>query len=288
MKKAMNEYAEELVQKLKDVYSADAVIEDTGEDAKLIIGNLPIRAVVSIANVYESGESVNEAALKLYDAYRTEVKQAEEVQNMVSSFNNCRCNLYAFCVDSTKTDMKDYVTFPVTKDICAGFYIKVSSGSVKVTKGMMDMWGVSIQDIYDAAGLNMDRNKVCVDLLEELKRIKEASDDPVIAKMDFEEFKEVYAATPQYILSTQYKLYGSGYMAYPELIQKAMRENGLDDVYIVPSSIHELILMPKNAIKKDDLDNMIKEVNASCLKAEERLADHAYEMYIGAPEILVA
>lgn len=50
-----------------------------------------------------------------------------------------------------------------------------------------------------------------------------------------------------------------------------------EDFYIIPSSIHEVLLFPKSkAPSKEKLDQMIQEVNRDYLDPAEYLSDHAY------------
>ena len=49
------------------------------------------------------------------------------------------------------------------------------------------------------------------------------------------------------------------------------------DLFILPSSIHEVILVPaRTGICKRELDQMVKEVNQEAVDPEEILSDHAY------------
>ena len=51
-----------------------------------------------------------------------------------------------------------------------------------------------------------------------------------------------------------------------------------EDLYILPSSVHEVILLPKLSVfEKDELVNMVREVNTEGVAAEEVLSDHVYE-----------
>ena len=50
-----------------------------------------------------------------------------------------------------------------------------------------------------------------------------------------------------------------------------------EDFYIIPSSIHEVILFPRSkAPSKKELDRLIQKVNQEYLDPEEYLSDHAY------------
>ena len=48
------------------------------------------------------------------------------------------------------------------------------------------------------------------------------------------------------------------------------------DLYIIPSSIHETILLPMLGDDWEALSQMVKEVNATQLAPEEILSDHVY------------
>ena len=58
-------------------------------------------------------------------------------------------------------------------------------------------------------------------------------------------------------------------MLYDGLMRKlALRMN--TDFYIIPSSVHELILIPvAEDITRDDLDDMIKSINSTEISKEE-------------------
>ena len=46
---------------------------------------------------------------------------------------------------------------------------------------------------------------------------------------------------------------------------------------MLPSSIHELILLPdKVDYERKELDELVRQVNSQCVEAEDFLSDHAY------------
>ena len=48
------------------------------------------------------------------------------------------------------------------------------------------------------------------------------------------------------------------------------------DIYIIPSSIHEVILIPAMGWDTKEIDEMIREVNRTQLDPVEILSDHVY------------
>ena len=52
----------------------------------------------------------------------------------------------------------------------------------------------------------------------------------------------------------------------------------MGDFFILPSSIHELLVVPKqDGMELSDLEAMVQEVNATQVAPEEKLSDHVYE-----------
>lgn len=50
-----------------------------------------------------------------------------------------------------------------------------------------------------------------------------------------------------------------------------------DGYYLIPSSIHEMIVLPKGEVDMDGFNDFIKTVNSDVLDPEDILSDHYYE-----------
>lgn len=65
-------------------------------------------------------------------------------------------------------------------------------------------------------------------------------------------------------------------MLYHHIFEQAAEEAG-SDLYVIPSSVHELILVPADgSISLDDINGTVRHVNRTALLPEEILSDHAY------------
>lgn len=79
-----------------------------------------------------------------------------------------------------------------------------------------------------------------------------------------------------YVLSNTQGINGSASILYPELISQ-LTHYFQSDFYILPSSIHELLLLPSsNAVREEELNDMIREINLTQVPEEEILSDHFY------------
>lgn len=81
------------------------------------------------------------------------------------------------------------------------------------------------------------------------------------------------------ILTNHKKVYGATCMVYPDLLEE-IADIFEDDVIIIPSSVHDLLVFPKNNLPRgytlEDIDMMIQDVNETELTDSEVLSDHVY------------
>ena len=72
-------------------------------------------------------------------------------------------------------------------------------------------------------------------------------------------------------------MFGAVHIYYTDIFRDFCKANDLDGCFILPSSIHEIIIIPDDDVsRKGDLDAMVRGANASVVEPEEYLADHAY------------
>lgn len=89
-----------------------------------------------------------------------------------------------------------------------------------------------------------------------------------------ENFK--FNGDPMNVATLDCKMYGGGLLICEEFL-KAM-EQKIGRYYILPSSIHELIFVPAYIGTKDDLEMMVREINASAVSEDDYLADDVFEI----------
>ena len=65
-------------------------------------------------------------------------------------------------------------------------------------------------------------------------------------------------------------------MLYPHVLKDFAESLG-EDLIVLPSSIHEVLLTPCNvSLPLDELNGMVQAINQSDVPAEDRLSDHIY------------
>ena len=81
-----------------------------------------------------------------------------------------------------------------------------------------------------------------------------------------------------YILTNSYRTNGATALLYEKLLSQ-IADSFEKDLLILPSSIHEVLILPIDSISKSTLDHygtFIREINETQLADDEVLSDHAY------------
>lgn len=134
----------------------------------------------------------------------------------------------------------------------------------------LSFWNISTEELYSLAMKNTPQL-----LHYQIQNMAE-----VVIDLFPEECAELLGNTfepfPMYVLSNSTKLNGSGCILYEDLLSDISDIiNG--DFYILPSSVHEVLLIPvEHATSYTELTSMVREINATQLAREEVLSDHVY------------
>ena len=79
-----------------------------------------------------------------------------------------------------------------------------------------------------------------------------------------------------YVLSNKLRSFGAASMLYEGILEKVGQKLG-ENYYILPSSIHEVIVVPESKSPvKQDLEEMVREINETQVEEEEVLSDRVY------------
>ncbi len=79
-----------------------------------------------------------------------------------------------------------------------------------------------------------------------------------------------------FVLTNMDRYYGDSIILYPGLLQE-IRKNMDHDLFLLPSSVHEFIMVPDTGdIGGDELSELVKSVNETSVGAEDYLSDSVY------------
>lgn len=81
-----------------------------------------------------------------------------------------------------------------------------------------------------------------------------------------------------YVLTNNRGINGAVAMMYDDFINKLSEKYGNKDIYILPSSIHEVLLLPAdNRLSVDELQAMVMNVNRTNVAEQDFLSDSVYK-----------
>lgn len=142
-------------------------------------------------------------------------------------------------------------------------------GAIVIHNSHMEEWGKKKEELYETAITNNER--LLHPTLTPMKEI-------LMGIGIFEENEPAdYDRVPLYVLSNDRKNYGAATILYKGQLKKAAKVLGEKELCLIPSSVHEILIMPKKDIKsREEIDRMVLEVNTTTLSPDEVLSDHAY------------
>ena len=141
-------------------------------------------------------------------------------------------------------------------------------GYVEVTREMLEEWGIDQETLERQAAENMKAQGYRLYSMEEML----GSFMP--AKIDTETEK-----VPLQILTNREGILGAAILANPEFLKEVIGDK-MGDCYLLPSSVHELIVCPVEAwIEVEELREVVVEVNKTLVKEEEILSNSVYEFH---------
>lgn len=187
-------------------------------------------------------------------------------------------------------------------DLAIVFYYTVNEApfhgkaTILVNNSHMERWGIKTDELFEVAMKNTpflypskitNMAEIMKEILSEGLRqdiegarlgdesgsFDEDWIDEMISQMSAGAGKE---KIPMYVLTNSTKIYGAACMLYPEVLKNFSEQSG-QDFYVLPSSVHEVILVPANSkTDRNALRDIVTDINRTQVAEEEILADSVY------------
>ena len=179
--------------------------------------------------------------------------------------------------------LKDKVYTTFAEDLAVVYKIPLDlngKGSLTITEQTFDrIEGLSDKNVLDqCARSNILGDSIYCSMFDVLKdSFRDLYGDGFV----FADMVEAMKNNPMSVLSNKDKFFGAAQILNPEVMKTISDKIG-NGFWILPSSVHEVIILPDNeAFDKDDLTCMIKEVNENELLPQDKLSDHPYRYFDG-------
>lgn len=286
----LNYIKEEVKKRLGDEYETD--LNQVRKNNGLLLDGLMIRCnkdkimpsvyLNPYYENYQKGESINDIVdevIKAYDGAREETGRIAIPARM--EFEEVKSRIIFRLVNYEKNQLLlQSVPHYRVLEFAVTFHCLIRRdeegiGSVRITEEHRKNWGVSVEELQKVAMENTKNN---------FPAIIRPMEDIVYDAIKHESWtpnKEV-ATLPtnfnssMYVLTNSCGINGASCLLYQGLLELFYKQLG-SDFFLLPSSIHELILVPVGEDRdREHLEEMVKEINQTQVAMEEILSDTVY------------
>lgn len=149
---------------------------------------------------------------------------------------------------------------PGMDSVSVGFtYPTPNNKYTPITRSLCSIYGISIDDL-----------------------IKQMDDTPIQYSMrtidEMLGFPE--SGLPVYVVTNEDIKFGAGGIVLPIIRRSILNFFHNTDFYVLPSSIHEVLVIPSDRIDmpENDLVSMVQDINHTSVNKPDRLSDHVYKV----------
>lgn len=230
---------------------------------------------------YSAGEmTIEEVICEVIHVYKENTVEDEFDSSLVLNYQKAKCMIRGRLINTERNqELLAMVPHREIMDLSLIYTIVLSFDrlggmqSVRIDNRHIAYWGVSEEDLYQQLMENMrTSNEGVINSLSYV--IQQMIGDMVNAVFPEGDINEECL---MYVLSNKYRINGAMEMLNP-VILKDFSEQMQKDLIILPSSIHECILMPVCEATEDiqRLQSMVKEVNDTQVPEEDILSYNVY------------
>ena len=260
IKEYANKLAEAIGGEVVEITKNNGVVY-TGVRRKIDVdSSLSVLPILYIDEIYDK-MSIEDAVAR-YDEYCKNVPDTNELMGAIRDWEKAKEFLTIRLVNEKNIKDANFYRSAAEygfSDLIMIPYISADDSSVRVSDTMLDIWEVSIDEVFEVA-------------LDNIEPVVESLAD-VLKKMGYPGF--LLDATPQmYVISNPSKCNGASAVLKA---RKRLQEIFPDGYVVLPSSIHECLATEFNDdMDKDEVKNIVCDVNSSQVSEEEQLSDDAY------------
>jgi hypothetical protein len=241
-------------------------------------------------DAYLEGTSIKELSERLCDIYRQyQVPMLNE--NFQYSFEGMISNIiYRIVNYESNKKLLEKVPFIKYLDLAITFHCLVRDdeegiGTIRITNEHLREWKTSLQELHKYATVNTKSLfppiiRSMEDVIHRMLTENDMSNEKYnLTEELFDSYSDEGGTTNlnrMFVLTNQKGINGASCLLYDKVLHDfANKVNS--DFYILPSSIHELILVPYNeSMDEASLTKMVKEVNQTQVAPEEVLSNRVY------------
>lgn len=228
---------------------------------------------------YEAGATFQSILQRLLDISREDMLKETVDMAFFRSFEKVRDRIcYRLIGRKGNEELLEDIPYIEFLDLAICFYYAyhgdvLGDGTILIHNSHMELWNTCTAELFGVAKRNTQKlfPWVCSSITEVLSEV--AGEYGSIEEVEPEELLQ---EIPLQVLSNEKRTHGAICMLYPGVLERLAGE-GRQNFYILPSSIHEVILLADTGVgSAAELKKMVTEVNSTQVAPEEILSDSLY------------
>lgn len=238
----------------------------------------------SFYETYEKGKDFEEIVEEIKSLYhKSHAIEQYSTSICFENFEELKSKIIFRVVNFDRNEkMLQAVPYKKILDLAVTYHYLVESNkegirTVRITNELMERWNTNLNEIAELAKENTPRlfPAIIQSMDEFVNNLEIETEREIINHEEWNDVEEGSKLSAMYILTNNQCINGASCLLYDVIERFASKMK--TDLYILPSSIHELILVPKQKnIKKSELKRMVKEVNDAEVPYEDILSYQVY------------
>lgn len=223
--------------------------------------------------LFEQGHTLDEISENILSLYRKAIPDRPWDVTQVQDFEQAKSKLvYKLIHKERNEELLDSIPHVPYWDLEMVFYLLLDTfeqgiATILVTNQMLTHWEIDAELLYQLATANTPNL-----LPFDFRPMREVIEELLGRELSDEEDYESH----MFVLTNPYRHFGAACVLYPRVPENIGNQLG-EDYYLLPSSIHEMIVLPvSHAVSTSELSEIIADINETQVLKEEILSDHAY------------
>ena len=242
---------------------------------------------------YSNGRSIESIVDSIVFTARSESNVNIDIVSDFMDFNKVRDCIEIKLINRDKNiELLSNVPYVEFLDMAIVFIVNVDleedegKATVMINDYHVKMWGITKEALHDIAKKNSLKNnpaviKNMVDIIKEMYIDKVADTEEIGAMLDCMD-------AGMNVLTNKSRFYGAATITYENVLRDFANLKNCN-LYILPSSIHECILIPENYTEDaSGLREMVQSVNSTEVDEMEILSDNVYYYDRNSDKITIA
>lgn len=272
------------VVKYREIKKNNAVIRHAMEMRKADERISPVVYIDNLFEEYKKGAGIMTLVHRLISLFERFVPQTPMDVSFYDDFSKVSHQLTFKLVSMHENEsLLKNVPYRQYEDLammplCAVRNDQIGSGTVTILNSHLKYWEISPKELWE-------------NIFESAPVIAPAEIKTMLETLEHQ--KQIYGACEEiediFVVSNKDYCNGAGVIFYPGVL-KGLSERLKSDIYIIPSSIHEMIVMRAQAgnIGLDSLYHMVRQVNSTVISREEFLSNSIYLYERGTGKLKIA